>query len=90
MEKVLVKEKLGGDGGQVALVVENGDLQLMVSYPVIKVLEPIKTKVVDKLKALIPGDKYDFVVDSGWEALLDVFGMGKKDAEPKEEVPPTV
>lgn len=88
MEKVLVKEKLGGDGGQVALVVENGELQLMVSYPVVKVLQPIKDKVVDKLKAIIPGDKYDFVVDKGWEALLDVFGMAKKEEAQPEEVPP--
>lgn len=62
-ELVNFKKDIGGDGAKAegAVIVQDGQLkaQASVSYPIIKIVEPV-TKVIDKaldkLEALIPGD----------------------------------
>lgn len=64
MKEIVKFDKALGDSGAKAsggLVVKDGSLtaQIEVSYPVIKIVEPVTKvldKAIDKLEALIPGD----------------------------------
>lgn len=67
--KELLKVGLGADGGSAALQVEGGMLKLELSYPVAKLLEPLKSKVVGKLKEFLP-DWGDAMLDKGWDDLV--------------------
>lgn len=67
--KELAKVGVGGDGGHAALLVESGMLKLELSYPVAKVLAPLKEKVVGKLKEFLP-DWGDALLDKGWDDLV--------------------
>lgn len=68
--KELLNVGVGGDGGKLAVQVEGGMLKLELGYPVAKLLEPLKVKVLDKLKALIPGNWEDAILDKGWADLV--------------------
>lgn len=68
--KELLNVPVGGDGGKFSVQVEGGQLKLEIGYPVAKLLEPIKEKVLDKIKALIPGNWEDSILDKGWAELV--------------------
>lgn len=74
--KTIIKEKIGGDGAEAALVVEAGMLRAQVSYPIAPLVDAV-VKPVDKLKEelkkLIPGNWDDPIIDglfSGAKAEL--------------------
>lgn len=75
--KKLVDGKLGADGTY-ALAVEEGNLTAKVGYPVMKILEPIKKNFVDKIKALIPGDWDDKLIDEAWESAVNSLSEAPK------------
>lgn len=68
------KASLSVDAGNLQLGVTGqfGDLSVdaKVGYPVIKVLDPIKKNFVDKLKALIPGEWDDALIDKAWNEAI--------------------
>jgi hypothetical protein len=70
MTKQIVSIPVGHDGGKVGLDIDNGMVELKVSYPVAKIVEPLKTKVVDKLKSFIPGTWDDALIDKAWAELI--------------------
>lgn len=58
-DKVIVQKDFGGDGGNVALVLGDGKIKLIVSEPVMKVIEPVTKAIdsaIDKAETAIPGD----------------------------------
>jgi hypothetical protein len=58
--KELIKKQIGGDGASVAVTVDEANLNLQVSYPLAKLVEPVAElldKAIDKVEALIPGDQ---------------------------------
>ncbi len=58
--KELIKKEIGGDGAAVAVTVDEKNLNLQVSYPLEKLVEPVAKvldKAVDKLEQFIPGDQ---------------------------------
>jgi len=68
--KTIVEKEIGGDGAKAGLYLDDGKLKAEVSYPVAKVVEAI-VKPLDplkeKLKALIPGNWDDPLVESAFE-----------------------
>jgi len=70
MAKVLFKQPVGGDGGEVSAGVESKNLFIKVSYPVEKIVQPIKEKFIDKLKTAIPGSWDDMLIDAAWASAL--------------------
>ena len=76
--KELLSGNLGADGGKYALQIEGGSLVAQVGYPVEKILQPLKEKLVDRLKNLIPGDWDDAIIDKAWQEAVD-FLSEKKD-----------
>lgn len=69
MGKKLFEAGVGGDGGMAAAEVEDGMLKLSLSYPIAKVLEPLKEKFVGKLKSFLP-DWADVMLDGAWNDLV--------------------
>lgn len=65
--KQLLEQELGKHG-KLTLVVEEGQLKAKIegSYPMMDLLAPVKTKFVDKLKGLIPGEWDDKLIDDAW------------------------
>lgn len=64
--KVLIEKEFGGDGGKVGAYIEDEALQVKVSYPLIKVIQPATNALdglLDKLKAAIPGTWDDALID---------------------------
>ncbi len=70
MKKIL-EGAIGKDGGTYGLSIEDGNLVAKVGYPVSQVLEPLKKNFVDKLKAVIPGDWDDALIDKAWQEAVD-------------------
>lgn len=68
--KEIFSVPLGGDGGKLQLDVASGNLELKATFPVAKILEPLKVNFVDKLKASIPGPYDDMIIDKLWEAAV--------------------
>ncbi len=59
MDKVILQEKIGGDGATATLSVGDGQLKLGINYPLDKVLSPFNAvidKAIDGVEGLIPGD----------------------------------
>lgn len=64
--KVLIEKEFGGDGGKVGAYIDAEALQVKVSYPLIKVIQPATNALdglLDKLKAAIPGTWDDALID---------------------------
>lgn len=69
-EIVKFEKELGADGAKAAgsLVIQEGSIkaQVEVSYPLAKIVEPVTNaldKAIDKLKAAIPGEWDDALLD---------------------------
>lgn len=73
--KEIVSAPLGE--GKVGLGISEGMLVATVGYPVEKILEPIKTQFVDKLKALIPGTWDDALIDAAWADAVKLLSETK-------------
>lgn len=67
--KQLFEAPLGSDGS-VAMKIDGGMIKAEVGYKLEAVLHPLKAGVVDKLKAAIPGQIDDAIIDSLWDALI--------------------
>ena len=70
MSKLLVGGLVGGDGAAYALKSEGGALKAEISFPLAKLLEPIKKNFVDKMKAVIPGSWDDALIDQAWNEAV--------------------
>lgn len=68
--KELISKPIGADGGVASIAIDAGMLELKVGYPVAKIVEPLKSKIVDKLKAFIPGTWDDVLIDKAWAELV--------------------
>jgi hypothetical protein len=67
--KQLFSYPIGSDGAA-ALVIADGKLKLEVGYSVAAILSPVKSAVIDKLKAAIPGTVDDAILDRLWDELV--------------------
>lgn len=65
----LLKGALGDDGSYGVLLAD-GELQIKAGYKLEAILAPLKSKVIDKIKAAIPGDLDDQLLDKLWAELL--------------------
>lgn len=68
--KEIFSTPVGGDGGKVGLAVDGGALELVVSYPVAKILAPAKALILDKIKAAIPVQVVDDLLDKAWDEAV--------------------
>jgi len=71
--KSLLQGEIGSDGSY-GLVLEGGELKVQVGYKVEAILAPLKSQVVDRLKAAIPGTVDDVILDKLWDALIKAIG----------------
>lgn len=72
--KELISHGIGD--GKVALVVDSGDLAIKLSIPLAKVMDPLKSKVLDKVKLAIPGQIDDMILDMVWAKLVEAVSEG--------------
>lgn len=67
--------KIGGDGGKgtAQVVADAGDIKVKfeAAFPVLKFVEPLRAK----LKELVPGEKFDGLVDVAIDAGLKALGI---------------
>ncbi len=59
MAKQIIEKPVGGDGGDVVLDIADGKLELKVTYPLLKVMEPVNKVIdaaIDKVELMVPGD----------------------------------
>ncbi len=75
MTKELFNHAIGGDGGKMAVGIDGDAFELNVTYPIEKVLAPVKAAFVDKLKAMIPGTWDDALIDSAWAEAMKLIGL---------------
>lgn len=64
--KTVFDKEIGGDGAKVSVTVDEQSLNVNVSYPTSKIIEPATKAVgglLDKLKAAIPGSWDDALID---------------------------
>lgn len=71
MQKEIINEEIGGDGGKIVFGIDQGAFKAEVSYPIGKLIQPAK----DALKNLIPGEKYDGYVDTVVDKVLEFLGL---------------
>ncbi len=74
--KTLIERPVGGDGGKVGLYVEEGNLVQKASYPVDKLVQPLKVALEPlkaKLEALIPGDWENPLIDKAFDESFALF-----------------
>lgn len=93
MKKIVgIDKELGGDGGHVLAQLgvdgENLKAEVSVTYPLAKVIEPATKAVdslLDKLKAAIPGNWEDSLVDGFKKEYKEelVKLLAEKPAEPQ-------
>lgn len=72
--KQLLSQPFGGDGGTITVTSDGGNLNVVVSYPLAKLLGPVKADVVDKLKTLLPGTWEAPLIDAAWDAIVAAIG----------------
>ncbi len=72
--RVIIEKPVGGDGGEVMLDIDKGNVELKVSFPIAKLLDPVSTALENlkvKLEALIPapvGAWVDPAIDTAFKA----------------------
>jgi len=61
VEKIIVSQKVGGDGAVAVLAIDpdGGTINVELKYPVAKLVEPVNAVIdsaIDKIEGVIPGD----------------------------------
>lgn len=73
-----VDEKLGGDGGRIQLVNDDGTLKLQLSFPFQKFISlavpKVRTPAIELVKKVIPGEKLDGYAVNIVDGILKMVG----------------
>lgn len=86
-----VDEKLGGDGGRIQLVNDEGTLKLQLSFPFQKFIDitvpRFRLPAIELVKKVIPGERFDGYAPNVVDGILKMVGYEHKEAVEVQAAP---